>query len=193
MRFRGALVVTTIPYLAAVLIAMALAFYLIEKRRAKAIKSDKIKHGIPDGKVIYSDLDGSAKPLRSRQFGITGKPDYIIRDKNNALIPVELKSGLTRRPHRGHVLQLAAYCLLIEEIYGRTVPYGIIVYGDGLQHFIEFDSDLKAELLSTVADMRSCWNEGHPRRTHSSWRRCSSCLLREDCSYCLAKIEDSDV
>ncbi len=188
MRLWCAVVVPTIQYLAAVLIAMALAFYVIEKRKEEAIKSAKIKYGIPDGKVIYSDLDGSAKPLRSREFGISGKPDYIIRDKKNALIPVELKTGIAGRPHRGHVLQLAAYCLLIEEIYGKAVPYGIIVYGDGKQHLIKFDSNLKAELLSTAEDMRRCWNEGHPRRAHSSRRRCSSCLLREDCSHCLSEI-----
>lgn len=176
-----------VPYLVAALIAMALAFYVIERSKASAIRSAKIKYGIPDGRVIYSDLDGSARPLRSRQFGISGKPDYIIRDKNNVLMPVELKSGLASRPHRGHVLQLAAYCLLIEETYGKTVPHGIIVYGDGKQHLISFDSDLKAELLSTVGDMRRCWNEGHPRRTHNSRRKCSSCLLREDCNYRLRK------
>lgn len=174
------------------LIAMGLAFYVIAKRKASAINSAKIKYGIPDGRVIYSDLDGSAMPLFSRQFGISGKPDYIIRDKNNALIPVELKSGRANRPHRGHVMQLAAYCLLIEENYGKAVSNGIIVYGDGKQHSVKFDRDLRAELLSIVENMRRCWSEGHPRRIHDSKTRCSSCLLREDCVYFMAKIGDTD-
>lgn len=186
MCFCCTLVVFTISYLIVLFIAMALAFYAISRRKSSAIESARRKYGIPAGRVIYSDLNNrSAKPLFSRQFRISGKPDYIVKDKDNALIPVELKSGSTSKPHRGHVLQLAAYCLLIEETYGKTVPHGILVYGNGKQHLIKFDNDLRAELLSTVEDMRRCWNEGRPERKHNSKRRCISCLLREDCSYCL--------
>jgi len=165
---------------------MALAFHAISRRKSSAIESARRKYGIPAGRVIYSDLNRSAKPLFSRQFGISGKPDYIIKNKDNALIPVELKSGSASKPHRGHVLQLAAYCLLIEETYGKAVSHGILVYGDGKQHLIKFDDALRTDLLSTVEEMRRCWSEGHPERNHSSKRKCSSCLLREDCSCCLA-------
>lgn len=173
------------------LFALALIFYAIARRKSSAIESARREYGIQDGKVVYSDLDKPAKPLFSRQFGISGKPDYIIKDKDNVLIPVELKSGRAKQPHRGHMLQLAAYCLLIEETYDKTVPYGILVYGDGKQHLIKFDDALRVDLLSTVEEMRKCWNEGHPTRNHSSKGKCSSCLLREDCSNCLAKIDES--
>ncbi len=173
------------------LFALALIFYAFARRKSSAIESTRRKYGIHDGKVIYSDLVRPAKPLFSKRFGISGKPDYIIKDKDNVLIPVELKSGRAKQPHRGHVLQLAAYCLLIEETYSKTVPYGILVYGDGKQHLIKFDDALRKDLLSTVEEMRMCWNGGHPTRNHNSKRKCSSCLMREDCSYCLAKIDES--
>lgn len=182
--------VSTLSYLIVLLIALALAFYAIARMKSSAIDSARKEYGIPAGKVLYSDLNGSAKPLFSRRFGVSGKPDYIIKDKDNALIPVEIKSGRASKPYKGHVLQLAAYCLLIEETYGKAVPHGVLVYGDGKQHLFKFDSDLRAELLSTLEDMRRCWNEGNPKRTHNSKRRCYSCLLREDCGYCLAKIDD---
>ena len=165
---------------------MALAFHAVYRMKSSAIESARREYSLPPGRVIYSDLNGPAKPLFSRQFGISGKPDFIVKDKDNALIPVELKSGRTDKPHRGHILQLAAYCLLIEETYGKTVPHGILVYGDGKQHLIKFDNDLRAGLLSAVEDMRRCWSDGHPERMHNSKRRCISCLLREDCSYSLA-------
>lgn len=191
MRLRCTLVVFTIQYLIVLLFALALIFYSIARRRSSDIDSARREYGIPAGKVVYSDLNRSGKPLFSKQFGISGKPDYIIRDKANKLIPVELKSGYANKPHRGHVLQLAAYCLLIEEIYGKAPPYGILVYGDGREHLIRFDDSLRTDLLSTVNEMRRCWSEGRPVRNHDSKRRCCSCLLREDCDYCLAKIDEA--
>ncbi|MFB3765313.1 MAG: CRISPR-associated protein Cas4 [Methanotrichaceae archaeon] len=186
--------VVTILYLIPLLFILALIFYAIARRRSSVIESARKKYGIQAGEVIYSDLysdrDRPVKSLLSKRFGISGKPDYIVKDKGR-LIPVELKSGRASTPHRGHVLQLAAYCLLIEENYGKAVPHGILVYGDGKQHLIKFDDALRKDLISTVEEMRRCWSEGSPVRNHSSKRKCSSCLLREDCNYCLAKIDES--
>jgi hypothetical protein len=45
--------------------------------------------------------------------------------------PVERKMGRApRRPYRGDVLQAAAYCVLIEEHYGRMPPFMRIQYAD---------------------------------------------------------------
>ncbi len=174
--------------LAAILLFLALAalLYRLSRRESSSIESTRKEYGIPKGEVIYSDLEKPAKPLFSRRFGIAGKPDYIIRDGTSALIPVELKSGHSSKPHRNHVMQLAAYCLLIEETYAKPVPYGLIVYGDGKQHRIKFDDALRSDLISTVEDMRRCWSEGNPVR-HSFKGKCSSCSLRKDCPHCLAK------
>ncbi len=174
--------VTVLPLIALFLI-LALAFYALSRRGASTIESTRKEYGIPRGKVIYSDLDRPAKPLFSRRFKISGKPDYIVRDGPNVIIPVELKSGHTNKPYRGHVLQLAAYCLLIEEAYSKSVPYGIIVYGDGRQHIINFDDDLRSDLLSTVEEMRRCWLEGRPERKRAVKRKCVSCSLRKDCPH----------
>lgn len=173
----------TISSIIVLLLALALAFYALSRRESSAIEFARKEYGIPNGRVIYSDLDRPGRPLFSRRFGISGKPDYIIRDKGGAVIPVELKSGRVNKPYRGHVLQLAAYCLLVEETYSRIVPYGIIVYGDGRQHIINFDDALRSDLLSTVEDMRVCWAKGHPARRHNLRGRCSSCSLRKDCRY----------
>ena len=59
--------------------------------KTKAYKS-KVEHCIQPGKILYSDLNKPAKPLFSREYLITGKPDYIIKEKNR-YIPVELKYG----------------------------------------------------------------------------------------------------
>ena len=78
--------------------------------------------GLPSGTVVYSDTGAwqrVEKPLRSRRYGIVGKPDYLVEMADRGrkkTIPVEVKSR--RRPavpYEGHVLQLGAYCLLVEE------------------------------------------------------------------------------
>jgi CRISPR-associated protein Cas4 len=146
-----------------------------------------MKYGIPYGRVIYSDLDRPAKSLFSKKLGISGKPDYIISDKRyGGLIPIEIKSGRAAKPYRNHVLQLAAYCLLVEETYHKSVPYGIIVYADGKQHKIVFDELLRSDLIGVVNEMKQSMRSGCPTRDHSLKRRCISCSFQANCKYCLA-------
>jgi CRISPR-associated exonuclease Cas4 len=81
------------------------------------------KTGLPDGGVIYTDT-GTWYPnqnaLYAQDVQLVGKPDYLIEQKDGMIVPVELKSGRApEEPHDGHVLQLAAYCLLVEENSGR--------------------------------------------------------------------------
>ena len=101
---------------------------------------DKLKkqHKIQKGKLTYSDLNELGKPFFSKRYRITGKPDYVIA-KGNRNIPVEFKTGSHDEPLKNHVLQLAAYCHLLEENYGAFVPYGILVYNSKFQYKIPFD------------------------------------------------------
>ncbi len=115
------------------------------------------KRGLPKGMLIYDDLrdDGTpAKPFFSARYGLAGKPDMILRD-GDRIIPVELKHSPGRdRPYPGHMLQLAAYCLLIEEHYGIRPEYGIIHYRDK-QFEVPFTGELEQKLLSQMERMRA--------------------------------------
>ena len=62
------------------------------------------KTGIPSGELFYQDLTGQpfrAATLCSSQFGISGKPDCVIRTADG-MVPVELKNA-KRPPARGEV------------------------------------------------------------------------------------------
>ncbi len=98
------------------------------------------------------------------------------------MIPVEIKSGRAREPYKGHVMQLAAYCCLVEENYHRPVPYGIIVYSDGLQHRINFDKSLRSDLLATVDEMKRALGHDCPRRTHNYKQKCRHCSFSGNCN-----------
>ena len=167
--------------LAMLLSALALSFFYLSRMASSRVRSLRQKNGIPPGEVIYSDLDRPAQPLYSRSLALSGKPDYLVRDKKGSVIPVEIKSGRAIQPHRGHIMQLAAYCLLVEENYNVAVPYGILVYADKVQHKIEIDPHLRSDLLSTMAEMRCALESGSPERGHSQRKRCRSCSFYRSC------------
>jgi CRISPR-associated exonuclease Cas4 len=99
------------------------------------------------------------------------------------VIPVEVKSALSpTTPYRSHVLQMAAYCLLVEEEYGRPPPYGIIKYRDQALA-LDYSSRLRAELLDTLAKMRHDLAANDVAPSHSNPNRCRRCGYAADCSY----------
>lgn len=145
--------------------------------------------GLPTGRVIYSDTSAwvrNDQVLFSKQHRIAGKPDYLVRNGNN-IIPVEVKSSAAPvTPRQGHIMQLAAYCLLVEETQMIRPAYGIIQYADR-QFAIDYTETLREELLRTAECMRvdTQLTDG-PQRSHSDVARCSSCGLRDSCSQRLA-------
>src|ERR1051325_11454393 len=82
-------------------------------------RSNRLRRGsgLPPGKIVYQDVSGLAKkPLYSSRLGLTGKPDYLLKDQHDNLIPVEVKSGSAPhggRPYQSQLMQLAAYFLLV--------------------------------------------------------------------------------
>ena len=141
------------------------------------------KEGFSRGKVIYADLDHDqvpAEPLFSRKYGLAGKPDMILRN-GNQLIPVEIKSAPGQEhPYPSHLLQLAAYCLLIEEQYGIRPEYGIIQYRDK-QFEIPFNESLEYKLLNRLDLMREEDPLNMLPPVCSNRRKCSRCGFRDVC------------
>jgi CRISPR-associated exonuclease Cas4 len=168
-------------YLIIILLILAVAFQMLSKRESSSANSMRMVYGIPAGKVIYSDLDRPGKAIYSKKLGISGKPDYIVKGRGRSLIPVEIKSGRAQEPYQGHVLQLAAYCYLVEENYHRSVPYGIIVYSDGKQHRINFDKALRSDLLTTIGEMKRTLGHDCPRRAHNNKQKCRHCSFNGSC------------
>lgn len=157
---------------------------IISHRIIKNVNKVKTIHKIQDGIITYSDLNIPAKPLFSYRYKIAGKPDYIVK-KNNQFIPVEVKSGNNNIPQKNHVLQLAAYCQLVEENYRNFVPYGILVYNKSRQHKILFDPTLRFELEQSIKNMKHILKTKSLTRNHNDQNRCRNCSMR---AYCEMKI-----
>jgi CRISPR-associated exonuclease Cas4 len=134
------------------------------------------------GRIEYIDIDDS-KVFRSKQHRLSGRPDYVIRMDNEGetLIPVEEKKGRTPRgPLFSHIMQLAAYCLLIEETTGRAPPYGILKYPEQ-EHQIEYNEDMKKALLDKLGEMRGIVDVAQVHRNHNRPGKCRSCSRRSVC------------
>lgn len=141
--------------------------------------------GLPGGAVVAEDLGGRPAPvLRAPRYGLSGRPDVLIR-RPEGLIPVEVKSGSApARPYDSHRLQLAAYCLLVEEALGERPPYGLIRYRDRTFR-VDYTEALREELLRVLEAMRRdlAWGEAH--RSHAIPARCRACGFRSICEEAL--------
>jgi len=140
--------------------------------------------GLPGGQVIYADTSRwqrAERPLFSRQHQLTGKPDYLVRE-GRGIIPVEVKSSRAPSdgPRAGHVLQLAAYSLLVEETEGVRPAYGIIKYADEAFR-VDNTAELRRTLLSTLDAMRRDLDRGQSHRSHTDAARCRRCGVHAAC------------
>ena len=140
--------------------------------------------GLPEGNVIYSD-SGAWHPnnrvLHDMDWRLAGKPDYLVEQPDGLIIPVEVKSGRApNKPWEGQVLQLAAYCLLVETNYGVRPPYGILQYSDQA-YAIDYSLDLEEDLLALLEEMRLTRLATDAPRDHQSNARCRSCGVRDAC------------
>jgi CRISPR-associated exonuclease Cas4 len=166
---------------AAVLLCLAMVLWLAGRGQQRA-------GGLPAGRVIYVDTGACGRleqPLFSATARLAGKPDYLVQ-RGAAVIPVEVKTTRTpEQPHDGHVLQLAAYCLLVEETYGVRPPYGIIRYPERT-FAVDYTPALEATLRATLDALRADARAPDVARSHAEAVRCAGCGVRAACDQRLA-------
>ena len=160
------------------LVLLGLAFFLFVISRILARRS-----GIPAGRIIYSDhgkWQKTSKPLYDAEIGLTGKPDYLIQ-QDGRLIPAEVKSSFApRTPYDSHLMQLAAYCVLVEREFGERPPYGLLRYRNRTFQ-IPFTTKLESEVLTLIDTIRQYKGRADVSRSHHSKARCARCGYRNIC------------
>ena len=163
--------------LALILLAAGVWFYLQAGRQRQAT-------GLPAGEVIYVDTGDwrrNDRPLFSSEHQLTGKPDYLVADGRET-IPIEVKS--TRLygddPYDSHKLQLAAYCLLVEDTTGKRPSYGILKYANATLR-LPYTKALRNELLDTLDQIREAHTARNIPRSHDDPGRCRNCGYVQDC------------
>lgn len=156
-------------------IAIALVLLLITRQKRETLQ-------MPPGTPIYPDRhERKGTLLYSHRHRLMGRPDFLIKH-DNAIIPVEIKTGATPyQPYPGHVMQLIAYCVLVEENFHTRPTHGVIRYPDR-QFEIEFTTEHELELESILGEMREKREQLDVHRSHNSVRKCASCGFSEQCS-----------
>ncbi len=136
--------------------------------------------------VVHVDTGENDRVLTSHRYKLTGQPDYIL-EEHGERFPMERKSRDldARGPYEGERLQLAAYCLLLEEHTGQPVRRGRLQYRNRTLD-IPFDPALRAALLETLRGIGQRRHAPDVRRNHASAGRCRGCGFRHRCPDSLA-------
>jgi len=171
-----------------IVVALFLALFgvgfLVDARRRRAAS------GVPWGDIVFADLEEESldQPLLSRKYGLVGKPDLLLRQTRGSeevLIPVEVKSARQpAQPHEGHILQLGAYLLLVEENYATSPTFGILRYADG-ESLVEWSEELRSEVLAAADAIRSARTASDVPRSHDDPARCRNCGYNHACDEAL--------
>ena len=165
------------------LIVAGLGLWLLLRARA-----GRRETGLPVGRITYVDTgawDRCERPLFSRRHRLTGRPDYLVRTPDG-VIPVEVKSGAgPEQPYAAHLMQLAAYCLLVEEQESQTPPRGILKYADKAFE-VDYTPALRAQVVEMLQEMRRGLEASDVDRSHDEPRRCLGCGYRDRCEQRLA-------
>src|SRR5256885_326919 len=117
--------------------------------------------GLTRGTIVAADDARLTLPtLRSDRLGLVGRPDHLLRD-GGTVIPVEQKPN-ARVAQPSHVMQVAAQCALVQEVYGVRPPYGLLVLAGGIQYPIPFTSDVEQSPHGTMEVVRE-FPRGHAK------------------------------
>jgi len=131
----------------------AVLLFLLEKQ--------KKGFGALTNTIIYHDTQMSpGQVLYAKSINLKGKPDYLIKKKDN-IIPVEVKRGskTPREAYENHTMQLMAYCLLVEENYHIRPPGGIIKYREK-EFPIAYTKEAEKYLRLAIQDMTALKQSG---------------------------------
>ncbi|MDR2940879.1 MAG: hypothetical protein LBV08_11280 [Clostridiales bacterium] len=145
--------------------------------------------------MIYTDQKGNfdkekivvSEMLVSKKHDIRGKPDYIFMNKRkNDLMPVELKSGKIGQrafPHKGDFMQLIAYFVILEEVFGLEPKEGRIIYKDYM-FIVNNIKSHRDEFFNILSDMRSMLKTGEGK-ANASFVSCRHCICNGTvCEFC---------
>jgi CRISPR-associated exonuclease Cas4 len=167
------------------LLAAILGILLWNERR---FQHDRLREerqhalGLPEGELVYEDADGLGEPLSSSEYPLIGKPDYVVQLPDGRPVPVELKLNVrdATKPYRNHEIQVAAYCLILEDYFVEAPTHGILRYADR-EFVVEYTSALRRKVISLLGEMALCSAEEPPPLDRQRVAKCRVCTFQPIC------------
>lgn len=162
-----------------------LLLLLLLKNRKPNIQKLTARDDVFGYALIYADQkqggkgeEDFGKLLYSAKYELQGRPDYIFQSRFlKKIVPVELKSSEIdegEMPNHGDLLQLGAYFLILEDVYGQKPPFGRIVYQDYMFE-IKNTAKIRNEVLATMKEMRDMLEYG-VGKAKPSFAHCRPCV-----------------
>jgi CRISPR-associated exonuclease Cas4 len=139
--------------------------------------------GLPAGKLVYEDADGQGKTLSSQAYPLVGKPDYVVQLADGRPVPIELKLSVHNAtiPYSNHQVQIAAYCLILEDYFARPPTHGILRYADR-EFTIEYTPAIRRKVIRLLEQMARCNEEVSPQLARQRAARCRVCVFQPICT-----------
>jgi CRISPR-associated exonuclease Cas4 len=164
----------TIPL---VLLAVAIVTYVVLRKLAA---NQRRSLGMEKGELIAADdAQLGLATLRSERLGLVGRPDQIVR-VGRSYIPVEQKPT-ARRLYPSHAMQVAAQCILVQEVYGVRPPYGVVALNGGRAEQVAFTPQLERDVHEAMREMRRILTTGNHPGPRWVAARCTPCGYRDVC------------
>jgi len=167
------------------LAAFALVLLLLNERsfrRTRLVGERQRALGLPEGELVYEDADGQGEPLSSSIYPLAGKPDYVVKLPDGRPVPVELKLNVhdATAPHSNHTIQVAAYCLILEDYFVQAPTHGILRYADR-EFTVEYTSALKKKVIRLLTEMAKCSEQQPPPLARQRASKCRACTFQAIC------------
>ncbi len=121
--------------------------------------------------------------LVSVRNNIRGKVDEVHTLEDGTMAPLDYKyAKYNNKIYKTYKNQLNLYALMIEEIYGKTVTKGFLVYCRGENRLLEvaISKKDKEEMLSYIDDYKKVLNGFFPKATRYK-ARCIDCCYKNIC------------
>jgi CRISPR-associated exonuclease Cas4 len=167
------------------LVAFALGILVLNERRYQRQRLLTERHralGLPEGELVYEDADGEGEPLSSSAYPLVGKPDYIVQLPDGRPVPIELKLGVhdATIPYTNHSVQVAAYCLILEDYFVEAPTHGILRYAD-CEFTIEYTPALRKKVIKLLTEMERCSEQQPPPLAKQRVAKCRACVFQPVC------------
>lgn len=167
------------------LVALALGILVLNERRYQRQRLLTERHralGLPEGELVYEDADGEGEPLSSSAYPLVGKPDYIVQLPDGRPVPIELKLGVhdATIPYSNHSVQVAAYCLILEDYFVEAPTHGILRYAD-CEFTIEYTPTLRKKVIKLLTEMERCSEHQPPPLAKQRVAKCRACVFQPVC------------
>lgn len=167
------------------LAALALCILLLNERRRLRERLIEERHralGLPAGELVYEDADGKGELLSSSAYPLIGKPDYVVQVPDGRPVPIELKPGLhdVPAPYSNHIIQLAAYCLILEDYFEQAPTHGILRYADR-EFTVEYTPALRKKVIRLLTEMDRCSAQEPPALKNQRAAKCRACAFQAVC------------